>query len=344
MVAAKTQVLKIARRLGALALGLIAAAALMRGPLAAIAEEGQPVTEIPKIELSGATAFKSKLQAMSANDGETDLNAVTEVWKKLRSEHERGDVDAAAFAAALAQIEKQASEQVGDEDKHESKPPRNYAAADSGERSTLDSLPDWSSEQLMAFAAAAIEHKKVYDAEFDERANVLRKAARQIDAVAADLDAADFDEQADVLFERARALRYEARRVRAPQLPEASAHEDDLQSLRYNLHTLRSQFQLYRVEHDGRFPEATPDAEGRVTLHQLTTTTNVKGEIGDGPEFPHGPYLLSIPLNPLTETTHAAIVIAIDDWPPRDVQPNAGWLYHPQSGRIAPNSPGHLPD
>jgi hypothetical protein len=139
-------------------------------------------------------------------------------------------------------------------------------------------------------------------------------------------------------------MRYEARRVRAPQLPEASAHEDDLQSLRYNLRVLRTYLQLYRTEHSGQYLSAVPDADGRVTLHQLTSTTNAKGEVGEGPEFPHGPYLLSIPLNPLAETKHAAIVIAIDDWPPHDVQPNAGWLYHPPSGRIAPNSPGHLLD
>jgi hypothetical protein len=353
MPAAKNRVWQVSRRLSVFALGIAAAAMGLRGPLAAEADESQPSTDTPKIALSGAAAFKSKQQALVplvAEGGATDLDAVTEIWKKLRSSHENDRADGQAFAAALNRIEREEGEHSSDATKRESKPPRNYATTEAGAatedagKSTLDSLPDWSNEQLMAFAAAAIEHKKVYDAELNQRADILRKAARQIDTVAADLDAAEFDEQADVLFERAQALRYEARRVRAPQVPDFSARENDVESMRYNLHVLRCQLQLYRTEHEGQFPVALPDTHGRGTLHQLTMTTNAKGEIGEGPEFPHGPYLLSIPLNPLAETKHAAVVIAIDDWPPQDVQPSAGWLYHPPSGRIAPNSPGHLLD
>jgi hypothetical protein len=342
--------------MGVLALALVAAGLLLRGPHAAIAEETQPTVEIPQVGLSGPTTFKSKqpaLMPMAADGVATDLDAVTEIRKKLRSSNENGSANDEAFAAALKHIAEQDS--LGkDAAKREPRLARNYGATENSPtdngptgaagNAATDPLADLSSETSMAFAAAAIEHQKVYDAELDARADVLRKAARRIDAVAADLDAANFDEQADMLFERARALRYEARRVRAPQMLETSAHENDLQSLQYNLHVLRTYLQLYRIEHDGQSPDALPDAEGRVTLHQLTTATNAKGEVGEGPGFPHGPYMLSIPLNPLAETKHAAIVIAIDDWPPRDVQPNAGWLYHPPSGRIAPNTPGHLLD
>jgi hypothetical protein len=202
MPAATNRFWQVSRRLGVFALGIAAAAIALRGPLAAEADERQPSTETPKIALSGAVAFKSKQQALvplAAEGGATDLDAVTEIWKKLRSSKESDRDDGEAFAAALKRIEREEGEHSSDETKRESKPPRNYAMPEAGAatadagKSTLDSLPDWSNEQLMAFAAAAMEHKRVYDAELDERANVLRKAARQIDAVAADLDAADFD-------------------------------------------------------------------------------------------------------------------------------------------------------
>src|SRR5216117_424067 len=58
----------------------------------------------------------------------------------------------------------------------------------------------------------------------------------------------------------------------------------------FNLLTLRSQIQLYRTQHNGTAPNAT--------LAELLVATDASGTIGTGANFPYGPYLRQIPVNP----------------------------------------------
>ena len=335
MIAAKTHVFKIARRVGALALGLIAAAALMRGPLAAIAEEGQPVTEIPKIELSGAASFKSKLQAMSANDGETDLNAVTEVWKKLRAENGSTGVDPEAMAEALRRLEAEGVEQ--------------RTTASGGDvdtrvrRYTSDDLEMLSADRVNAADTKAncdqlgelAEHAMIEGliAKQESAVAKVRNAARKIDSIAADLDDAGFEDEADALFERSRAMREAARDAVNQQWDYFAGSA----SLHYNMRTLRAQLSFYASEHGGKYPGISIDENGRGSLPQLMCTTNEKGEIGTGEAYRLGPYLPSMPENALWKWGDASGIDELKHWPPRGGERKSGWLYHQESGTIVPN-------
>src|SRR5205823_3522408 len=62
----------------------------------------------------------------------------------------------------------------------------------------------------------------------------------------------------------------------------------------FNLHTLRSQIQLYRTQHNGTAPSAT--------LAELLASTDATGATGSGALFPYGPYLRQIPVNPYTNS------------------------------------------
>jgi hypothetical protein len=170
----------------------------------------------------------------------------------------------------------------------------------------------------------------------------LRKAARAIDQLAAELESDDLFDEADQLFAQAQVLRSAARKLRRSYLEQSSSDATDA-ALQYNLHVLRSQIQLYQNQHGGQFPQVKPDADGNPSLPQLCESTNEKGESGTGNEHPWGPYILSLPLNPLApdeKTRHT--IIAIDHWPPKETSPKGGWFYHAPSGQIAPNAAGYF--
>src|SRR3989339_1007956 len=77
-----------------------------------------------------------------------------------------------------------------------------------------------------------------------------------------------------------------------PQFSDAS-EQANLSSLTSNLQTVRSQIQLYKIQHNG----ALPTAAGFVA--QLTGITDITGAtVAIGTSGAVGPYLQSIPKNP----------------------------------------------
>jgi len=95
---------------------------------------------------------------------------------------------------------------------------------------------------------------------------------------------------------------------------------------RFNLHTLRSQIELYRTQHNGVAPSAT--------LVELTQSTNAGGTQGTGVNFPYGPYIREIPKNPFTNTA-AIKVITTDPAVATDVTAGGGgWIYNATTGGI----------
>ena len=85
-----------------------------------------------------------------------------------------------------------------------------------------------------------------------------------------------------------------------------SAEDARVSSVKFNLHTLRSQFVLYRAHHNGLYPSAT--------LAELSAKTNQMGTIGTGAEYIYGPYIRAVPMNTLTDSN---TVTAITTSPPR---------------------------
>ena len=102
-----------------------------------------------------------------------------------------------------------------------------------------------------------------------------------------------------------------------------STKDAKVSTLLFNLHTLRSQIQIYRTNHDGKSPGAA--------LAELTSQTDKTGKIAAG--SPYGPYINEIPENPFNDS---ATIKTITNSPPTstDVSESHGWLYNSTTGEI----------
>jgi len=96
-------------------------------------------------------------------------------------------------------------------------------------------------------------------------------------------------------------------------------------TVKFNLATLRSQIQLYRTQHNGVNPSAT--------LVELTTSTDVSGAQGSGANYPYGPYLRQIPVNPFSNSS-TVTVITSDPATAGNVTSGGGWLYNATTGNV----------
>ena len=113
-------------------------------------------------------------------------------------------------------------------------------------------------------------------------------------------------------------------------IPQFSSSTEDAKAstLKFNLHTMRSQIELYKLQHNGLLPQITSNS-----LPQLTSNTKVDGTVGTGASFPLGPYVQGeLPANPFDgkKTVTAATF-------PFDATEAAagGWIYDASTGKIA---------
>jgi general secretion pathway protein G len=112
-----------------------------------------------------------------------------------------------------------------------------------------------------------------------------------------------------------------------PQFTEASDQARD-SSLRSDLQTLRSQIELYKVQHLEVYPsEATIKA-------LLTSKTDDTGAAGG--DF--GPYMQSFPKNPYVAEALRDTISTADANP---ADGSAGWWYDDTTGQIEPADAGH---
>ena len=90
----------------------------------------------------------------------------------------------------------------------------------------------------------------------------------------------------------------------ATVIPQFSSSTQDAMesSLKFNVHTMRSQIELYKVHH-GTYPQITNG-----DLPQLTSATNLEGQPGQpGPDHPFGPYIDgALPANPFNNRNDVA--------------------------------------
>jgi general secretion pathway protein G len=94
-----------------------------------------------------------------------------------------------------------------------------------------------------------------------------------------------------------------------PQFTNASteARENSLRSL---LQTIRSQVELYKLQHGDLYPTDDGAVDGAWDWAKLTGRTNQAGDTGaDATLFPFGPYLQSTPVNPLVTDVAARSVM-----------------------------------
>jgi general secretion pathway protein G len=110
-----------------------------------------------------------------------------------------------------------------------------------------------------------------------------------------------------------------------PQFTEAST-EARTSSLMSNLQTIRSQLELYAVQHNDADPVLAS------FLAQMTQQTDIDGNAGT--DF--GPYLQQIPPNPFTNSS------TVVGWGLGAVAGTDGWEYNENTGevRAAPDTTG----
>lgn len=100
-------------------------------------------------------------------------------------------------------------------------------------------------------------------------------------------------------------------------------------SVKFNLHSLRSTLEMYKLHHQGLLPAGTNN------LEQLTKATNAAGTVGTaGPSFPYGPYLQNeMPMNPFTNSNKVTLFTGTGT-PTASGATDAGWIYRPATGEI----------
>jgi len=115
-----------------------------------------------------------------------------------------------------------------------------------------------------------------------------------------------------------------------PQFSE-STKDAKTSSLDFNLHTIRSQIEMYKVHHLGTLPTAADFAD------QMTKETNVDG--GFTGDTPYGPYIQGeIPNNPFNGSNEVVAVAAEGTVPTDVVAGGAGWQYDQSTGGFYPNN------
>jgi type II secretion system protein G len=110
-----------------------------------------------------------------------------------------------------------------------------------------------------------------------------------------------------------------------PQFSDSSK-DAKISTVKFNLHTIKSQIEMYKSQHDGKLPGDD--------LTELTTKTNVKGttNAADG-ALVYGPYIQKLPVNAFT-SSNTVKEIAATPAVAADVTTTDGWLYHKASGGL----------
>jgi prepilin-type N-terminal cleavage/methylation domain-containing protein len=112
-------------------------------------------------------------------------------------------------------------------------------------------------------------------------------------------------------------------------IPEVATVIDDARNsaLLKDLREFTFAIERYRMDHNG----GAPDLIQNDTLIQLLQQTDADGNVGTGPQYSFGPYLITVPKNALNGATR---VFRVNTAPPASLASRVGWVYHPASGQI----------
>jgi general secretion pathway protein G len=129
----------------------------------------------------------------------------------------------------------------------------------------------------------------------------------------------------------------------APEFSEAGIAENQMDALCSRLQTLRSQIELYKVQHGDNPPMRA--ADGTIAFDaqfgQLIKCTDPVGNVRSkapismrNAVYAYGPYLQSVPENPFNNGSTIVRARSRGDIP---VPGGAGWAYVPETGEIYAN-------
>ncbi len=117
-----------------------------------------------------------------------------------------------------------------------------------------------------------------------------------------------------------------------PQFTQASS-DARANALASDLQTVRSQLELYKVQHLDTYPAAGS------FISLLTSRTNSAGTVGtDANLFPYGPYLGKFPTNPFVSGANAALV---ETGTGSAGAGNYGWYFNTSTGKFSPDDDAH---
>ena len=117
-------------------------------------------------------------------------------------------------------------------------------------------------------------------------------------------------------------------------IPQFSSSTNDAKSssLVFNLHTIRSQVEMYKVHHLGAVPTLANFVD------QMTKPTDVNGAT-TGTNLIYGPYFQGqVPTNPFNGSNTLVAVATAGQVPTGPVGTTAGWQYDATTGNFYPNS------
>ena len=117
-------------------------------------------------------------------------------------------------------------------------------------------------------------------------------------------------------------------------IPQFSSSTNDAKdsSLKFNLHTIRSQIEMYKVHHNGTVPALAKFTD------QMTKPTDVDGNIS-GTNLIYGPYFQGqVPANPFNGNNTLVAVATAGKEPTGVVAGGAGWQYDESNGGFFPNN------
>ena len=117
-------------------------------------------------------------------------------------------------------------------------------------------------------------------------------------------------------------------------IPQFSSSTTDAKdsALKFNLHTIRSQIEMYKVHHTSKVPALA------TFVDQMTKPTDVNGNI-TGTNLIYGPYFQGqVPANPFNGSNVLVAVAAAGKDPTAVVAGGAGWQYDETTGAFWPNN------
>jgi len=116
-------------------------------------------------------------------------------------------------------------------------------------------------------------------------------------------------------------------------IPQFASSADDAKrsSLDFNLHTIQSQIEMYKINHAGSPPSLDKFSE------QMTSKTSSSGAL-TGTGLDYGPYLQGkIPANPFNGD-NTVVKVATEGTAPTAVNGEGGWQYDESTGDFYPNN------
>ena len=117
-------------------------------------------------------------------------------------------------------------------------------------------------------------------------------------------------------------------------IPQFASSTDDAKtsSLDFNLHTIRSQIEMYKINHLGNPPSLAKFSD------QMTGKTNISGDT-TGTGLDYGPYIQGeIPANPFNGNNKIVAVATAGTTPTDANGTDGGWQYDETTGDFYPNN------